>query len=232
MEFSSSFVDSMLDEGNYLAAYLHIKESAPGKEKEIEYKGKCVMRILDELTVSERRRNREKLHYYRSLLLLIFQDVPALARFYRGQLRSLRDAQNPLDFLRDLKEIAEATGNREEFERRVEDTIEDIKDRMEDTADSIRDGSAQESLENLVNIAGDGIKEGLKGFSRFLNDFTKTVREESEKRRGLVENEKRIKPAGEKNDTASAMENEKSRKDPGPSEEKPDEGDGTEKDAG
>jgi hypothetical protein len=183
MEFSPSFIDKMLEEGNYLAAYLAIKESFSDKEKEIEYRGKCVTHILDELTVSERRRNREKVYYFRSLLLLIFEDVPVLARLYRRQLRTAKEVHTPLDFLKDLKELTDVAGNREELNERIEDTIEDIRDRIEDTTEGMKDGSTQDSLEGIVNLAGEGIKEGLKGFAAFLNNLSKTVKEEAEKRR-------------------------------------------------
>jgi hypothetical protein len=196
MEFSPSFIDKMLEEGNFLAAYLAIRESFSDKEKEIEYKGKCAARILEELTVSERRRNREKVYYYRSLLLTIFEDVPVLSRLYRRQLRAAREAHTPLDFLKDLKELTEVAGNRDELNERIEDTIEDIKERIEDTAEGIKDGSAQDSLEGIVNLAGEGIKEGLKGFAAFLNNLSKTVKEEAEKRREETEKERQVKDEG------------------------------------
>jgi len=192
-ENKTAYLDKLIEQGNFLAAYLFLSESSFNKEEKIEYTGKIVHYILDNLSSSSVRRSKEKVYFYRSLLIQILTDVPGLARIYRRQLRLAQEASSPFDFLKGIKDLASFSGDKEELKERIEDAMEDFSEKLEDTAEDISDGSIDNSLKDFLSVAEDGIKEGFKGFSDFLKTVIKPQDKNSDEDQEMRE-ERRVGP--------------------------------------
>jgi hypothetical protein len=207
-------IEKFIAERNYLSAYISLKEGTLSREKEIEYIGKITQNILTDITYSTGRKNKEKVYYYRSLLLMIFQEVPGLARVYRHQLQESRGLDSPLNILKQLKNLADITTDNTELKESIENAIEDISDKIEDVKEDIEDKNLDEPIKDIFSLAEEGIKEGLKGFNNFLKNITspppetKTNTEETD--------EKTMKRAEPIEDEQSA---DKEEKEPGNKEE-------------
>ena len=173
-EETITFINKLLEQRNYLSAYLSLKETSVSREAELEYTGKIVQDILSELSYSTGRRNKEKVYFYRSLLLMIFQDIPGLARIYRRQLQLAHEPESPLAFLKHLRALTDFSKDKNDIKESIEDTIEDISEKIEDAQEDIKDGRLDESVKDLFSFAEDSIKQGLKGFNEFIKRITKT----------------------------------------------------------
>lgn len=173
-EETITFINKLLEQRNYLSAYLSLKEASVSREAELEYTGKIVQDILSELSYSTGRRNKEKVYFYRSLLLMIFQDIPGLARIYRRQLHLANEPESPLAFLKHLRALSDFSKDKNDLKESIEDTIEDISEKIEDAQEDIKDGRLDESVKDLFSFAEDSIKQGLKGFNEFIKRITKT----------------------------------------------------------
>ncbi|MBN2533762.1 MAG: hypothetical protein JXB88_12775 [Spirochaetales bacterium] len=168
------FINKLLEQRNYLSAYLYLKETSVSRETELEYTGRIVQDILGELTYSTGRRNKEKVYFYRSLLLMIFQDIPGLARIYRRQLHIAREPESPLAFLKHLRALTDFSTDKDDLKESIEDTMEEISEKVEDAREDIEEGKLDDSVKDLFSLAEDSIKQGIKGFNEFIKKITKT----------------------------------------------------------
>jgi hypothetical protein len=208
-------IEKLLEQRNYLSAYLCLKETSLPREAEIEYTGKIVQNILNELGYSTGRRDKEKVYFYRSLLLMIFQDVPGLARIYRRQLQFAQSPESPLAFLKHLRALSDLSANKDDLRESIEDTIEDISEKIEDTREEVHDGRLDESVKDLFSFAEDSIKQGLKGFNEFINKITSADTPDHQPEQEQEEKEMRKAEPVEDD-----QEQEKDDKKPGDTEEK------------
>jgi hypothetical protein len=174
-EFNIPTFERVLGEKNFLAGYLMVKDAAISRQESWEYTGKIVTAIIEEMGVPGNRG--EKNVYYRSLLLMIFEDIPALSRIYGRQLRLLEESKTSFDLLKNLRSLVDAAKDKDELQARIGDTIENIKETIEDTTQNIQDGTAQKNVEDFFYVAGEGIKEGLKQFSSFLSNINQSNEE-------------------------------------------------------
>jgi hypothetical protein len=166
-------INTLIGEKNFLSAYLLIKDAAFPRDMQTEYMGKIVQELLNELGLSTGRRNREKVYFYRSLLIMICEDVPGLARIYKRELRSAQDTDSPFNLIRQIRNLTN-TGDKSELQESIENTIEDISEKIEDTAENINEGRIDESVNDLFRLAGDGIRQGLESFNNFLKQLSGT----------------------------------------------------------
>ncbi len=175
-EFNASALEKNLEDKNFLAAYLILKDSTISRQEVWEYTGKIVTSIIQEMGSSGSKS--EKNLYYRSLLLLIFEDVPGLSRIYGRQLRLLEESRASFDILKNLRNLVDAAKDKEELKLQIENTFENIKETIEDTTQNIQDGTTQKHMDDFFYVAGEGIKEGLKAFSSFLSNMSGSSSEE------------------------------------------------------
>ncbi|MBN2737454.1 MAG: hypothetical protein JXR70_10775 [Spirochaetales bacterium] len=200
-QFSNS-LNTMLEEKNFLGAYLLIKAYGGDEILKLEFTGKLVQRVIDELSKAARLRNKETVSYLRSLLLMIFEEVPSLSRIYRQQLR--QDNPNPglLDFLNPFKDFPQ---NQDELNDNIKDTVDGIKKNIEDNTD--------DRVKDFFKQAEKGISDGFNQFSSFINDisksFEKGMKEGAEDQDSKnTESEKSQKVDINKNDEAEEVEGE------------------------
>ncbi|MBN2443322.1 MAG: hypothetical protein JXJ04_18320 [Spirochaetales bacterium] len=169
---SVTLIEKFLEDRNYLSAYLGLKESSLSRERELEFTGKITQHIITELGYSSGRKDKEKVYFYRSLLLMIFQDIPGLARIYKRQLQSSRELDSPMDFLKHIKNFNNLATDNSDLKETINDTIEDISEKIEDAKDDMEENRLDESVKDLFSIAEESIKEGVKGFNDFLKKIT------------------------------------------------------------
>jgi hypothetical protein len=169
-ELNLSTFKRLVSEKNFLAAYMLVKESTMQREESLEHTGNLVKAIIDEM--AERGARGDKNVFYRSLLLFIFEDIPAFGRIYARQLRLLEESKSSFDVLKNIRAIIDASNDKEELKAKIEETLSGIKEKIEDTTQDIRDGTAQQKMEDFFYVAGEGIKEGLRQFASFMKSMT------------------------------------------------------------
>ena len=147
-----------LEEQNYVAACLFIKNEAVPDDGKYEITGEIAKHVVDNLAVEK---NKEKILYLRSILVWLFKDVPGLAAVYREQLRLASDSPNIVrDFMRGVRTFSDATGGTESFGEKVEEATENLKPDV-----------IQEKVKDFFNDAGLDVDEGIKK----ARDFFETL---------------------------------------------------------
>ena len=106
-------VEGYLEEKNYLAACLYLKNEELPDESRYELTGEVAKYVVEDLA-SER--NKEKILYLRSVLVWLFKDIPGLASVYREQLRLASGGPNLMrDFVRGVRNFSEFGSGAETF---------------------------------------------------------------------------------------------------------------------
>jgi hypothetical protein len=164
-------IERLIREKNYLAAYLLVKDSSISKPAALEYTGKIVSGIIADMESGPARKDRTL--YFRSLLLFIFEDYPALSRIYSRQIRLIEESKPSFDILSTLRMLIDTAKDKDELKAKIEETFGNIKEKIEDTTQEVKDGTAQKKIEDFFYVAGEGIKEGLKQFSAFMQNLNK-----------------------------------------------------------
>jgi hypothetical protein len=175
-DLNVSTLERFIDEKNFIAAYLLVKDATVTRPEMFEYTGRIVSAIISEMGAGGSRS--DKSIYYRSLLLYIFEEIPGLGRIYSRQLRIMEESKSSFDLLSNLRSLVDASKDKEELKAKIEETFEGIKDTIEDTTQDIKDGTAQKKMDDFLYIAGEGIKEGLKQFSSFMRNVSESAREQ------------------------------------------------------
>jgi hypothetical protein len=167
-------IDVLMDEGNYLAAYLRLRRLSEDDPAREEYLGLIAMRIIDELGNQPARGNRERVFYLRSLLLSVFKEVPGLARLYKEQLYT---AEQPVDslgaFMKNMKAFNDVATGKRDMADVAEETIENIKNRMEDAGEEAQSADTDQQVKDFFDLAGEGLREGIKNVSSFFDSVSK-----------------------------------------------------------
>ncbi|MEW5815810.1 MAG: hypothetical protein AB1798_10515 [Spirochaetota bacterium] len=173
----SSDIEALIDGGNYLAAYLKIKNLPEDDPKKDELAGRVVMKIVEDLGNAQKKDAEEKVFYLRSLLIWIFKDVPGLSLIYRDQLKSSRKSSQPvLDFFNTLKEIGERPLQPQDVAQKIEETVLNIKQNIDDAAQRLNNDEVREQVRDLFTLAETGVREGLKQVSDIIDMIAKNQR--------------------------------------------------------
>lgn len=158
-DVTKEYLDELIADHNFVAAILAIKRERArlGELLFDEYLGRITGALVADLDSSP---SRDKAVYLRSMLRLIFQEVPELERVYRDQLREERGRQdllrNAVDGLRSL------AGNPSEAGRRVEEGFSDIRRELKRGLD--RD-KVDESVRTVLGDVEKGLRDGLDLFA-------------------------------------------------------------------
>lgn len=165
-------VDQMIDDHNFVAAYMAVKQSGLSELDRTELAGLIVARIVDDLGRSTRRDERERAIYLRSLLAWIFRDIPGLSSLYREQVRLVHNRGDlATDMYQGLKNINDVASGRKGFNEGLEDTVNQVRDNLEDAAESLRSGDASESVRKFMSAAETGLRDGLTQVGRFFESM-------------------------------------------------------------
>ena len=172
MESLVAEVKRLLDESNYVAAGMLIRNSDADEAERYEAVGLAVAAVIGEL---ETERNRERIIFLRTMLSWFFREAPGLSSLYREQLRMIHGRPSPLQdisniarFLGDLG--ASATGaapgappDAEETAERVRDFSERLRERGEDFQEQVKDFFAQSGID---------LDEGMKRANDFFGSIS------------------------------------------------------------
>lgn len=175
------YIEAAIDDGNYLSAYMTLqrekqKDGALGEQEVIDFTGRIVERIIDDLSRLPKRENRERIVYLRSLLVWIFKDVPGLSGVYREQLRILTGQTGPIaDLLKtlNLRGVSNITGNEDAVADEVEDVVDTIKQNLEDVAEKVRTGDVNEQVRDFFTAAESGVRQGIRQLNDVLRSFNR-----------------------------------------------------------
>lgn len=176
-------VTRLAEGGNYLGAYLYLKEAELERLDHVELVGVLAGAVADELSRT-RRDDRERIYYLRSLLAWILRDVPGLGPLYREQLRDSRSRGGLLgSFARGIENAGDIAGGRKSVADGLEDVSEDVRRNLEDAAEAVQSGEAGTRLNEFLNSAEQGIRDGIDQIGavfRSLNEQTDSVRGQRE----------------------------------------------------
>jgi len=143
-----------LDDNNYIAAVLLLKNEDIPDDTRYEITGEVAAQIIDDIG-SEK--NRERVLYLRSILAWLFKDVPGLASVYREQLRNATGNQVLMrEFIRGIRNFADVTT----------DGV------SEEVADNLRPDAIQEKVKDFFSQAGVDIDDGIKKAQDFFDNLS------------------------------------------------------------
>ena len=151
---------SYLEDRNYIAASLFLKNEEIPDDTRYEITGEVAARVVDDLATEK---NKEKILYLRSILVWLFKDVPGLASVYREQLRLA--SGNPglmRDFLRGVRNFADVTTG---------GASESMNEKAEEVADNLRPEVIQEKVKDFFSQAGVDIDDGIKKAQDFFDSL-------------------------------------------------------------
>lgn len=149
-----------LEEGNYVAACLFIKNETLPNDVSYEITGEIAKHVVEKLAVEK---NKEKILYLRSILVWLFKDVPGLASVYREQLRLASGGPNfTREFMKGVRDFADIAtgGGSEAFGEKVEEASENLKPE-----------AIQEKVKDFFADAGLDVDEGIQK----ARDFFETI---------------------------------------------------------
>lgn len=159
----------MIDEQNFVAAYMAVKQSGLSDVDRTEMSGQIVARIVDDLSRCTRREERERAIYLRSLLAWIFRDIPGLSSLYREQVRLVHNRGDlATDMYQGLKNINDVATGRKGVSEGLEDTVNQVRQNLEDAAENFRTGDTSESVRSFMSAAETGLRDGLTQIGKFF----------------------------------------------------------------
>ncbi|MBT3275073.1 MAG: hypothetical protein HN368_18105 [Spirochaetales bacterium] len=153
-------VEGYLEEKNYLAACLYLKNEDLPDESRYELTGEVAKYVVEDLA-SER--NKEKILYLRSVLVWLFKDIPGLASVYREQLRLASGGPNLMrDFVRGVRNFSEFGSGAETFEEKIDDVTDNLKPEV-----------IQEKVKDFFSQAGTNFDDGIKKAQDFFDNLSR-----------------------------------------------------------
>ena len=166
-------VTRLIADRNYLGAHLYLKKTDLDPDERDELMGVLVGAVGDELSRT-RRDDRERLIYLRSLLAWILRDVPGLGSLYREQLRAANGRADLMsEFTRGFRNLSDVASGRKSVEDGISEATEDARRGFEETAERFRSGESRENVDQMLDAAQKGIRQGidqLGAFFRALNE--------------------------------------------------------------
>ncbi len=161
-------VNRLINERNYLGAYLFLKETELERDEHVELVGVLASSVVDELSRT-RREDRERIFFLRSILGWILRDVPGLGSLYREQLRDARAGNDWLGSVsRGFHNARDMATGRKSVSEGFQEAADEAKRNWEDAAESIRSGDTGSRLTEFLGSAESGIRQGLDQLSAFF----------------------------------------------------------------
>lgn len=176
----------LIRDGNFLGAGMLLKGRDLSDEEEAELAGELAGAIVDELSRLDRRQDRERILYLRSVLGWLMRDIPGLSSLYREQLQAAEGGQTgPMaDLYRNFRTFADVASGRKKFSEGAEETAEHLRRGFEDAAETFsgakpRNSGANEGFDQFVKAAEEGFRGGFDQFGEILKRFTEGTTEGS-----------------------------------------------------
>lgn len=179
----------LIRDGNYLGAGMLLKGRELSAEEESELAGELAGAIVDELSRLDRRQDRERILYLRSVLGWLMRDIPGLSSLYREQLQAAEGAPTgPMaDLYRNFRTFADVASGRKKFSEGAEETAENLRRGFEDAAEAFSGSKSgnpkmNEGFEQFVKAAEEGFRGGFDQFGELFKRFTEGTAEGAEMR--------------------------------------------------
>ncbi|GAB6091286.1 hypothetical protein [Spirochaeta dissipatitropha] len=161
-------LNKLMEEKNYLAAILLLREIPQYSEDRQELPGLIAERLIEEIDSLSREKKERRL-YLRSLLQMLMREVPGLAAIYRDQVRASSGENDPMQQVyKNVKNWSDVASGKKSFRDGVDDTAENVQQGFEQAGESIRSGEFSENLKGFFNVAEQGIQSGLKTLDSFF----------------------------------------------------------------
>lgn len=164
----------LIRDGNFLGAGMLLRQRSLTEEEPAERAGELAGAIVDELTRLDRREDRERILYLRSIMAWLFRDIPGLSALYREQLSAAEGAgTGPMaDIYRNVRTFADVATGRKKFSEGAEETAENLRHSFEDAAESFSSGRAGQSFDEFARAVETGLGGNFSQFGDILRRFT------------------------------------------------------------
>jgi hypothetical protein len=164
----------LLRDGNFLGAGMMLKNRTMSEEEEAERAGELAGAIVDELSRLDRRQERERILYLRSVLGWLLRDIPGLSSLYREQLQAAEGGSTgPMaDIYRNFKTFSDVAAGRKKFSEGAEEAAENLRRGFEDAAQTFSGGRGNEGFDQFMKAAEEGFRGGFDQFGELFRRFT------------------------------------------------------------
>ncbi|AFG37797.1 hypothetical protein [Spirochaeta africana] len=164
-------IEDLLQQGSFLPAILALQEGSLDPAERQMLLGSAADRIVAELD-GLKREERERRIYLRSLLQMVFRQVPGLAAVYRDQVRAVHGGDPVQTLYKNFKTWSDVASGHKSVRDGVDDTAESVRQGFEDAGESMRSGEFSENLKGFFDLAEQGFKAGLKSIDDALQGRT------------------------------------------------------------
>jgi hypothetical protein len=172
-------IEKMIDDQNFLGAYLILKKIEIDEIKKYEIVGQLIEKIISQLETLKIKGNKDRIIVLRSLLLWIFRDYEALGRIYKEQLkRYTQSSDSIVKILKNIGELGQSNIEDMDLKDELDEVMDNVKDGLDEFSYKVKSGEVQEQMEDFLNKAEEGVKEGLKQFSSFLDKISKEEKDD------------------------------------------------------
>jgi hypothetical protein len=171
-------VTRLIENSNHLGAYLYLKDAGLEHEEYVELVGELAGAVVDELSRT-RRDDKERIYFLRSILAWILRDVPGLGSLYREQLRESRGGGGAGilgSVTRGFRNAGDVATGKKSVSEGLQDVADEVRQNMESAADSVNSGETGSRLNEFLNSAESGVRQGLDQ----LGDFFRTLNDKSD----------------------------------------------------
>ncbi len=161
-------IENLMQQKNFLSAVLLLQESQLDTAVKHELLGRIAEQVVTEIDAT-RREQRERRVFLRSLLQMIFREVPGLAAVYRDQVRAVTGEGDPMQQMyKNVKNWSDVASGRKSVRDGMDDTAESVRQGFEEAGESVRNGEFSENFRGFLNLAEQGFRAGLKSIDEVL----------------------------------------------------------------
>lgn len=154
----------LLTDRNYLGAQLYLREAELERDERNELIGMLATAVVDELSRT-RRDDRERIVYLRSVLAWILREVPGLGSMYREQLRTTAGGGDVVSQVaRGFRTVGDVAAGRTSFS----EAADEARQSFEDATERLRSGESSEQVNDFLQSAEKGIRDGLDQLGAFF----------------------------------------------------------------
>jgi hypothetical protein len=169
-------VTRLIHESNFVGAYLYLRDVELEKDEHDELVGLLASAVAEEISRT-RRDDKERVYFLRSVLAWILRDIPGLSALYREQLRTQHGGSDFLSTVaRGMRNIGDVATGRKRVSEGIQEAADEARHNLDEAAEAIRSGEAKSRVNEFLNSAEQGLRQGLDQ----LGDFFRALNESEE----------------------------------------------------
>jgi hypothetical protein len=163
---------ALLRERNYIAAYSEVDRFERNDRARTEYVGLIANAIVDELVLTPKKEEAERVVYLRSILAWVLRDMPGLSRLYREQVRGQDRGGDPLRSVYEgIRGISDVAAGRKSLDEGIGETVDTVRNTFDDVSEQFRSGNIEE-----------GVRSGLEEVGRFFESLNDQINSDHARR--------------------------------------------------